>query len=156
RPAVGMIVSGSLWAGLLLVAGAGHDGLEWFAQPFRIVALVVLAVSVRAHYTPRGILMFIASLLLSPVTLILVAASPIAAQDKKATPGAEQVQFRPKGFTGKLTPYDLEEVFQDNKKKAEAGKAHNYSSFLLKEFSGHYYPKATFQWHRVGSTSRNI
>src|SRR5262245_19845377 len=102
RPAVGMIVSGSLWAALLVVAGAGHDGLEWFAQPFLIVALVVLAVSFRAHYTPWGILMFITSRLLSPVTLIIVAAAPIAAQDKKDTPGAERVLFRPKAFTGKL------------------------------------------------------
>jgi hypothetical protein len=100
--------------------------------------------------------MFIKSLLLSSVTLIIVAATPIAAQDQKDPPGTDRVQFRPKGFTDKLTPYDLEEVFQENKKKAEAGKAHNYSSFLVKEFSGHYYPKAEFQWHRVGGTSSNV
>jgi hypothetical protein len=100
--------------------------------------------------------MVITSLLLSPVTLILVAATPIAAQDKKDTAGAERGQFRPKGFTDKLMPYDLEAVFQENKKKAAAGKAHNYSSFLVKEFSGHYYPKATFQWHRVAGSSRNV
>jgi hypothetical protein len=99
--------------------------------------------------------MFITSLLLSPGTLI-VAATPLAAQDKKDTPGAERVQFRPKGFTDKLTPYDLEEVFQENKKKAQAGMAHNYSSFLVKEFSGHYYPKAKFQWHRVEGSSHNV
>jgi hypothetical protein len=100
--------------------------------------------------------MFIPSLLLGPVTLMIVAATPIAAQDKKDAPAAERAQFRPNGFTEKLTPYDLEAEFQDNKKKAEAGKAHNYSSFLVKEFSGHYYPKAEFQWHRVGGTSGNV
>jgi hypothetical protein len=94
--------------------------------------------------------MFTTYLLLSPVTLMLVAATPIAAQDKKDTPGAEPARFRPKGFTGKLTPYDLEKVFQENKKKAAAGMAHNYSSFLVKEFSDHFYPKAKFQWHKAG------
>jgi hypothetical protein len=88
--------------------------------------------------------------LLGTVTLLLVAATLIVEQDKKDTPDGEPVQFRPKGFTGKLTPYDLEAEFKDNKKKAEAGKAHNYTSFLVMELSGHYYPKAKFQWHRVG------
>jgi hypothetical protein len=100
--------------------------------------------------------MFITSLLLSTVTLIIVSATPITAQDKKDTPGAERVQFRPKGFTDKLTPYDLEKVYQENKKKAAAGQAHNYLSFLVKEFSVHYYPKAEFQWYRVGGTSRHV
>jgi hypothetical protein len=100
--------------------------------------------------------MFITCLFLSPVTLIMVAATPIAAQDKKDTPGAEPAQFRPKGFTGKLTPYDLEKVFQENKKKAAAGTAHSYSSFLVKEFSEHFYPKAEFQWHRVVGTRGNV
>jgi len=96
--------------------------------------------------------MFIPSRLLSLVTLIIIAAMPIAAQDKKDPPGT----FRPKGFTGKLVPYDLEDDYQANKQKANAGMAHNYSSFLLKAFSNHYYPKATFQWHRVGGTSRIV
>jgi hypothetical protein len=100
--------------------------------------------------------MFITRLLLSPVTLVLVAALPIAAQDRKDTAGAEPAPFRPKGFTGKLTPYDLEKVFQENKKKAAAGMAHNYSSFLVKEFSEHYYPKAEFQWHQAGGTRSNV
>ncbi len=94
--------------------------------------------------------MFITRLLLSPVTLIMVAATPITAQDKKGPSGAERAQFRPKGFTGKLTQYDLEMVFQENKKKAAAAKAHNFSSFLVKEFSERYYPKAEFQWHQAG------
>jgi hypothetical protein len=99
--------------------------------------------------------MFRTSLLLSQVTLVIVAALGIAAQDKKDPPTAEPSQFRPKGFTGKLTPYDLEKVFQENKKKADAGQAHSYSSFLVKEFSTHYYPKAEFQWHQTGGT-RNV
>jgi hypothetical protein len=100
--------------------------------------------------------MFIRSLLLTLVTLFIVAATPIAAQDKQDAPGAEPEKFRPKGFTDKLTPYSLEAEFQENKKKAEAGQAHNIASFLVKEFSVHYYPKAEFQWHRAGSGFRNV
>jgi hypothetical protein len=46
---------GSLWAAIRVAAGAEPDVLEWFAQPFLIVALVVLPVSFRDHGTPRGI-----------------------------------------------------------------------------------------------------
>jgi hypothetical protein len=99
--------------------------------------------------------MFSTSRLLIAGTLTIVAATPTTAQDKKDTPRAERAQFRPEGYTGKLAPYDLEAEFKDNKKKADAGKAHNYLSFLVKEFSDHYYPKAKFQWHRAGGR-RNV
>ena len=68
----------------------------------------------------------------------------------------EQTQFRPAGFSGKLTPYDLEQVFEQEKRKASAGKPYNYSSFLVKEFSEHYYPKGGFQWHYAGRTRNSV
>jgi hypothetical protein len=94
--------------------------------------------------------MFGKSLLTSLAALILVAGGFIAAEEKKEAPGAERATFSPKGFTGKLTAYNLDMVFQENKKKAEAGKPHSYTSFLVKEFSERYYPKAKFRWHRAG------
>jgi hypothetical protein len=96
------------------------------------------------------------TLLLGPVALLIVTAPPLATGDKKVTPGAQPAPFRPKGFTGKLAPYDLKQMFQENKKKAEAGMAFNYSSFLVTEFSGHFYPKVDFQWHRVVASGHNV
>ena len=120
----------------------------WFAQP-------LLATSLQFPLYSEGILVFINSFLLSS-PLIMVAASLTVAQETKDTPGTEPVQFRPKAFTGKLTPYDLEKVFQENKKKKEQGKALSYSSFIVKEFSDRYYPMAKFKWHRTSGSFRNV
>lgn len=94
---------------------------------------------------------------LSLVTLSLVFALPVAAQDNNDATGEEEVRWRPDGFTDVLTPYDLEEEFNENKKKEQEGKAHMYTSFLVKEFAEHYYPKAEFQWHRAaGAWARHV
>lgn len=89
-------------------------------------------------------------------TYILAAVSLSAPKAEEFVTAVEWTQFRPKGFTGRLMPYDLKKVFQVNNEKAQAGKPHNYSSFLVKEFSEHYYPKAEFQWHTAGSKFRNV
>jgi len=89
-------------------------------------------------------------------TLISVGAPPTAPKAEEDVTGAERAQYRPTGFDGTLMPYDLKKVFQANKAKRLAGRAHNYSSFLVKEFSEHYYAKAKLQWHTVRSTSRYV
>ena len=94
--------------------------------------------------------------LLCPVLLITAAAAPADAQDKKGDPGAELVRFRPKRFTGPLTPYDLNKEYRENKKKDEEGKAHSYTSFIVKGFADRYYPKAEFRWHVTSDAFRHV
>ena len=99
--------------------------------------------------------MFTASFLFRS-TLVFLAASPTVAQQIKDMPGTARGQYRPTGFTGKLTAYDLDEVVQRNKQKKRRGEAHAYTCFIVKEFSERYYPTATFHWHQSRNTFRHV
>jgi len=101
------------------------------------------------------ILMFIMCLLFNSVSLIGAGGTiPVI---ENGTPAAIESRFRPKGFNGKLTAFNLNREVRLNERKAADQRSYNYSSFLVKEFSGHYYQNQEFQWHRVGgSLQRNV
>ena len=114
-----------------------------------------MAVSLQRRSYSESIVMFTASFLFRS-TLVFLAASPTVAQQNKDMPGTTRGQYRPTGFTGKLTAYDLDEVVQRNKEKKRRGEAHAYSCFIVKEISERYYPTATFHWHQSRNAFRHI
>ena len=63
---------------------------------------------------------------------------------------------RPKRFTGKLEPYDLNKEYRENKEKSDAGKTSSAMYFIVKGFNDHYYPGVKFRWHETRDTHDHI
>ena len=87
---------------------------------------------------------------------ISVATLPTVLKSEDGPLGTKSLQYRPSGFKQKLARYNLAREFQINQRRAAARQSYNYSTFLVKEFQDHYYPKAKFDWYRAGNKSRNI
>jgi hypothetical protein len=81
------------------------------------------------------------------VLFCLAWATPTWAQDQIDDSIVERVRYRPKNYKEKLTPYDLNKEFEENKKLQAANKGYSGASFALKEFSEKFYPNVAFQWY---------
>lgn len=55
------------------------------------------------------------------------------------------------GAGAQLVDYDLAAACVENARKRDAGQAHNYACFMLRDFMDSYHPAAEFTWQRAGS-----
>jgi hypothetical protein len=80
----------------------------------------------------------------------------LISQTSEPEPPQPRALYYPKAYTGKRTAYDLEQDAAENRKKSQAGQAHNFSGIITKEFADHFYPKTKMEWYRQGRATLGV